>query len=246
MPIYKYFGHPAKYHGKPLLHILSNLKNFGVGRIIARSSFEKEPSHGDQPSFYRILWVQPMMEAQSVAGSVVAERVRRGVRYTEPVQLRDVAPVPDFKLVPRDLEQEYCKWDKVRDFNPEIDFVTEPKYYTMPPLLIVKTSLMERNHEESFLDIKLSSQKHKEIEIRIKKEFFQETESRFEGLASCNYSGQILDRFRVEEAGPVLAQLPEEPPMPSPAVGMRLYHWPDTSRRHKEDIRTEEHNTYFP
>ena len=257
MPIYKYFGHPAKYHGKPLLHILSNLKNFGVGRIIARSSFEKEPSHGDQPSFYRILWVQPMMEAQSVAGSVVAERVRRGVRYTEPVQLRDVAPVPDFKLVPRDLEQEYCKWDKVRDFNPEIDFVTEPKYYTMPPLLklLMERNLKERNetpHEESFVLPRYKTFKPKNMEVtplkgdRNKKEFFQETESRFEGVASYNYSEQILDRFRVAEAGPVLAQLPEEPPMPSPAVGMRLYHWPDTSRRHKEEVRTEEHDTFYP
>ena len=26
MPVYKYFGAPAKYHGKPLFHILSNLK----------------------------------------------------------------------------------------------------------------------------------------------------------------------------------------------------------------------------
>ena len=82
------------------------------------------------------------------------------------MQLRDVAPVPDFKLVPRDLEMEYCKRDKVRDLNPDIDFVTEPKYYTMPPLLKL---LMERNLKESmrplmknplsFLNIKLSSRK---------------------------------------------------------------------------------------
>ena len=77
MPVYKYFGHPAKYHGKPLFHILSNLKNFGVGRIITRSSYETEDKQVDiaGPSFYRILWVQPLMDQESLLGSVVAEKV---------------------------------------------------------------------------------------------------------------------------------------------------------------------------
>ena len=76
MPVYKYFGYPAKYHGKPLFHILSNLKNFGVGRIITRSSYETEdkPTVGG-PSFYRILWVQPLMDQESLLGSVIAEKV---------------------------------------------------------------------------------------------------------------------------------------------------------------------------
>ena len=75
MPVYKYFGHPAKYHGKPLFHILSNLKNFGVGRIITRSSYETEDKNVAGPSFYRILWVQPLMDQESLLGSVVAEKV---------------------------------------------------------------------------------------------------------------------------------------------------------------------------
>merc|ERR1712107_510723 len=80
IPVYKYFGNPAKYHGKPLFHILSNLKNFGVGRIITRSSFEAEAEHVDKPSFYRILWVQPLMDSKTEAGQVVAEKIRHGVR----------------------------------------------------------------------------------------------------------------------------------------------------------------------
>ena len=115
MPIYKYFGHPAKFHGKPLFHILSNLKNFGVGRIITRSSYETEETKSQAPSFYRILWVQPLMDKESLLGSVIAEKVgvivindqldveyfqvRNGIKYTEPVNLQDVAPAPDFKLI---------------------------------------------------------------------------------------------------------------------------------------------------
>ena len=75
MPVYKYFGFPAQHHGKPLFHILSNLKNFGVGRIITRSSYETEEKKVAGPSFYRILWVQPLMDQESLLGSVVAEKV---------------------------------------------------------------------------------------------------------------------------------------------------------------------------
>jgi len=259
MPIYKYFGKPAKYHGKPLFHILSNLKNFGVGRVIARSSFEAEPEHVDQPSFYRILWVQPLMDSKTEEGRVVAERVRHGVRYTQPVQLQEIASIPDFKLIAKDAEAEYCKWEKIRDFTPEVDYVTEPKYYTMPPLLklLMERNLKERNetpHQESFVLPHYKTYTAKNFELtdsgygrgREKSEEFQETLTRCEGTASHNYADLINEEFRVHDSISILDQLPEEPPMPTPAVGMRLYHWPDTSRRHKEDIRTEEHNTFFP
>ena len=73
MPVYKYFGHPVKHHGKPLFHILSNLKNFGQGRIVTRPSYQTED--GEAPSFYRILWVQPLMDRDNLLGSVVAEKV---------------------------------------------------------------------------------------------------------------------------------------------------------------------------
>jgi len=257
MPVYKYFGKPALYHGKPLFHILSNLKNFGVGRIISRSSFEAEPSHNEKPSFYRILWVQPLMDDKSLEGRVVAERVRHGIRYTQPVQLQEVAPVPDFRLVAKDAEAEYCQWDKVRDFSAELDIIPEPKHYSMPPLLklLMERNLKERNEtpgEESFLLPRYKTARPHNHEhtatpgSKYVKEYHQEHERRFEGTADYNYSDLISDDLKVTDHISILDQLPEEPPMPAPAVGMRLYHWPDTSRRHKEDIRTEEHNTIYP
>jgi len=259
MPVYKYFGTPAKYHGKPLFHILSNLKNFGVGRIIARSSFEAEVTHAEKPSFYRILWVQPLMDSGSEQGRVVAERVRNGVRYTQPVQLQEIAPIPDFKLVSKSEEESYCKWDKVRDYSAEIDVVTEPKYYTMPPLLklLMERNLKERNEipgEESFVLSHYKTYIKKDFELtesgnehwKPKREEFQETITKCEGTASHNYSDLIDGQFRVKNLDSILDQLPEEPPMPTPSIGMRLYKWPDTSKNHKEEIRTEEHNHFFP
>jgi len=257
MPVYKYFGHPAKYHGKPLFHILCNLKDFGKGRIVTRSVFEKEPSQSELPSFYRILWAQPLMDPNTVEGRVVAEKVRLGVRYTEPVDLASIAPVPDFRLVNRLDEAEYCKWEKLRDFSTDVDFVTEPKYFTVPPLLklLMERNMAERKEspgEESFLlpHYKTFTPKDKEVVTmpgdKSRVELHQETVTRCEGTASYQYGDSVSPSYCPDPDTDLLSLLPEEPPMPAPAVGMRLYRWPDSSRKHKEEVREEEHSLYFP
>ena len=82
---------------------------------------------------------------------------------------------------------------------------------------------------------------------RSRVEAHQETVTVCEGTASHSYSELIPAEWRAGADVPdILAQLPPEPPMPAPAVGMRLYHWPDSSRRHREEVRTDQHNTFYP
>jgi len=256
MPLYKYFGNPAIYHGKPLFHILCNLKDFGKGRIVTRTVF-KNDTDSDKPSFYRILWAQPLMDKNTLEGRVVAEKVRRGVRYTEPVDLADLAPVPDFRLVDRIEEEKFCKWDMLRDYSPDVDYVTEPKYFTLPPLLqlLMERNMTERKEtpvEDSFLLPHFKTYIPKNTEVlpglvnraKSRVELHQETVTRCEGVASYVYADNI-DKFLAPQDD-ILSDLPQEPPMPNPAVGMRLYRWPDSSRSHKEEPRTDEHNTFFP
>jgi len=254
MPVTQYFGHPARYHGKPLFHILCNLSQFGKGRIVTRSSYQAERQPGELPSFFRILWAQPLMEPSTLQGRVVAERVRKGVVYTEPVDLADVAPVPDFILIPRAEEQQYCQWEALRQFNAEgEDQVTEPAHFTLPPLLRL---LMERaggGAEPGLLPHHKTVQP-KNVELvdmgrgggRPRRLLHQETTTKCEGVASYSYGHRVEAGLSCSDPAPVLARLPSEPPMPNPAVGMRLYRWPDNTRNHKEERRTEEHNTYFP
>jgi len=146
MPIYQYFGHPARFHGKPLFHILSNLKNFGRGRIITRAGFKED----ENPSFYRVLFAQPLMDQKNEEGRVIVEKVRNGVKYTEPVDLSKIAPLPDFLLIPKDEENTFCKWSELRDYSVDKDYVSEPKYYAMPPLLKLYME-REMNKEELIL-----------------------------------------------------------------------------------------------
>lgn len=55
MPI-KYIGRTTDFKGKTLWEILGNLKNFGVGRVVVRSMFERYP----EPSFMKIVKVETL------------------------------------------------------------------------------------------------------------------------------------------------------------------------------------------
>eukprot|EP00088_Acartia_fossae_P011130 TRINITY_DN15596_c0_g1_i1.p1 TRINITY_DN15596_c0_g1~~TRINITY_DN15596_c0_g1_i1.p1 ORF type:complete len:225 (+),score=51.59 TRINITY_DN15596_c0_g1_i1:137-811(+) len=193
MPVYKYFGNPAKFHGKPLFHILSNLKNFGRGRIITRAGFKDE-----QPSFYRVLFAQPLMDTNSEEGRVIAEKVKNGVKYTEPVDLSKIAPLPDFILIPRDEEEQFCKWNEIREYSADKDYVVEPKYFTMPPLLRIymeremKNRGAETNQDSYLLPHYKTFQVKDTDELEEGKfEKYQETITRCEGTAPYRYDDLI-------------------------------------------------------
>lgn len=240
MPIYKYFGAPARYHGKSLFHIISNLKEFGRGRILTRASFSQD----EKPSFYRILFAQPLMDQKNEEGRAIVEKVRNGVRYTEPVDLSQIASLPDFILVPKHQEQEFCKWESLRDYSPEMDYVVEPKYYTMPPLLRLVMEREMRNRgeqptEEKFLlpHYKTFTSKNMDVLEREKVEKYQETITRCEGTANYSFADNVDRRYHYELGANCLAQLPEEAPRPGPEVGMRLYKipWSDQQKNNNKD-----------
>jgi len=248
MPVYKYFGHPAKYGGRPLMHLLCNLKGLGRGRVVSRLSEEAGASKA--PSFYRILWAQPLMDSESKEGRVVAEKVKEGVRYVEPVDISSIASMPDFRLVPKAEEEKFCRWSELRDFCPSVDKVVEPKYFSAPPLL----QLLEPSGEEVLLPhFKTFRAKDREVvrlpgEAREREVLHQETVTECEGTASYSYSSVVAQGTAWPTSPELLAQLPEEPPYPKPVVGMRLHKpiFDDLFKRAKEEVRTEEHDTFFP
>ena len=80
---YIYVGLEPIHHGRKLLKLLCNLKNFGQGRIVYRCDEQNNP----EPSFYKILLAQPEMDDKFEDGRVVVEQVQRGVRFTKPINL---------------------------------------------------------------------------------------------------------------------------------------------------------------
>lgn len=55
---YVYVGRRNFYIGKTLWELCSNLKNFGVGRIVYQNKFQRYP----EPSYYKILKVAALPE----------------------------------------------------------------------------------------------------------------------------------------------------------------------------------------
>ena len=191
---YVYVGHPSIYHGKKLFRLLSQLKNCGQGRIIYRSTEQEHP----EPSFYRILLAQPEMDSKLEKGRVVAERIFRGKRRLEPFNLSEEAQFPDFKLVPKDQEDEFCRWNEVQDYVHEIDAEVRPKAYEMPPLLKLYVERNRKNLCESAENLVIPAEK------------VHEGEHRLEDKIESNHLGQYLtDKFATHSDFEV-ARVPKE------------------------------------
>lgn len=59
---YVFVGKRNYFFGKRLWEIVGNLKNFGVGRILVRSKFERYP----EVSYVRIIRAEPLMDDVSM------------------------------------------------------------------------------------------------------------------------------------------------------------------------------------
>ena len=55
---YVYVGKRNFFLGKTLWEIVGNLQNFGVGRMLVRSKFERYP----EVTYYRIVKANPLMD----------------------------------------------------------------------------------------------------------------------------------------------------------------------------------------
>lgn len=58
----KLIGRTTDFKGKPLWEIVGNLKNFGVGRIVARNMFQRYP----ESSYMKIVKVDAVPQPKEV------------------------------------------------------------------------------------------------------------------------------------------------------------------------------------
>ncbi|XP_075225016.1 mitochondrial ribosomal protein S34 [Lycorma delicatula] len=114
----KYIGRTNDFSGKTLWEILGNLKNFGVGRLVQRNMFNRYP----EPSYFKIVKVEALPvptpeddpdlkrrkyfhydKSQRKVRTWV-EKVFRGRKYPELIEMESVTYKPDFRLIPRSEE----------------------------------------------------------------------------------------------------------------------------------------------
>lgn len=151
---YKLVGRTTLFRGKRLWEIIGHLKNFGEGRMVVRSTFEKYP----EPTFYRIVLARPEMDTgrphmdeDNMKGEVLVEKVFRGVHYGV-INMSKVAYKPDFRLVHRHEEARYI--EAFRNHKPaDVDIVSP--VMDMPPFL--KMVAERDGHAARELKLKIGS-----------------------------------------------------------------------------------------
>ncbi|XP_052860872.1 uncharacterized protein LOC128267948 [Anopheles cruzii] len=125
MSTIKYIGRTNDFRGKTLWEIVGNLKNFGVGRVVVRSMFERYP----EPSFMRIVKVEALPDEKPERKvRVTVEKTFRGRTYPKLVEVESTSYKADYRLLAKHEEKSYCKLVERQEkiFPREIE---------LPPLL---------------------------------------------------------------------------------------------------------------
>ncbi|OQR67145.1 hypothetical protein BIW11_13696 [Tropilaelaps mercedesae] len=125
MPRIQYVGYPSRYHGKHLMMLLLKLKNFGVGRLVTRYTYNKYP----EPTFYVIKKVQPYMDDENKWANVWVDTYFRGTIGPRD-ELLEQSYVPDYRLVPKDEEK--ALFDQITG-KPKVQLLPREKEFS--PLL---------------------------------------------------------------------------------------------------------------
>ncbi|XP_026804812.1 uncharacterized protein LOC113548236 [Rhopalosiphum maidis] len=142
----KLIGRTTNLYGKTLWEILGNLRTTGVGRLVTRNSYDRY----EEPSFFKVLSVEPTAQIEDKARKVIvhAEKIFRGKRYKEPVEIYSVSYKPDYRLIPKDEEQLW--WDRLANCKPREKFV--PGSIELPPLMRL---VLERDNKDSNIKLPL-------------------------------------------------------------------------------------------
>ncbi|XP_022667226.1 uncharacterized protein LOC111252887 [Varroa destructor] len=139
MPRIQYIGNPSTLHGKHLMRILTNLKDFGIGRLVTRSLYDKYP----EPSFYVIKKVHPYMDDENIWAKVWVDKYYRGTIGPRDMLLQK-SMIPDYRLIPK--EEEKALFDKITG-KPRVQIL--PRQKEFPPLLkmVIERDLRARGIE---------------------------------------------------------------------------------------------------
>ncbi|CAG9087952.1 unnamed protein product [Plutella xylostella] len=140
--VIKYVGRTTDFKGKTLWEIVGSLKNFGVGRVVVRSVFNRYP----EPTFMKIVKVETCPDEERRKVRVWVEKTFRGRKLPTLTEIHRTSYKPDYQLVPKNEEAKYLQVDKVHDY-PE---VVLPNSIEMPPLM---KKFIEKDHEKKGLEI---------------------------------------------------------------------------------------------
>ncbi|CAG9561144.1 unnamed protein product [Danaus chrysippus] len=138
--VIKYVGRTTNFKGKTLWEIVGSLKNYGVGRIIVRSVFNRYP----EPSFMKIVKVETCPDEERRRVRVWVEKTFRGRKSPQLTEIYRTSYKPDYNLIPKD--EEYKFLEAVKSNESEVIL---PNTIEMPPLM---KRFIVKDHEKKGLE----------------------------------------------------------------------------------------------
>uniref|UniRef100_A0A915HN85 Uncharacterized protein n=1 Tax=Romanomermis culicivorax TaxID=13658 RepID=A0A915HN85_ROMCU len=127
MPLIRYIGNrDILANGKGLLETLTQLKNFGVGRMVTKNEWQRR--WPDQPSYCIVKKVECEMDRWLRFGKVYGDFVYRG-KPMGVIEFSHALDRADWRLIHKHDEENFRKCDKPFDGRKI------PKNLPLPPLL---------------------------------------------------------------------------------------------------------------
>ncbi|XP_041986233.1 28S ribosomal protein S34, mitochondrial [Aricia agestis] len=139
--IIKYVGRTTDFRGKTLWEIIGRLKDYGVGRIVVRSVFERYP----EPSFMRIVKVETCPDEERRRVRVWVEKTFRGYTHDKLTEIYRTSYKPDYKLIPKHEEEKLI--NSITNKHHFSDVIL-PNKIEMPPLM---KEFIVKDHERKGL-----------------------------------------------------------------------------------------------
>ncbi|XP_034831338.1 uncharacterized protein mRpS34 [Maniola hyperantus] len=140
-PVIKYVGRTTNFKGKTLWEIVGSLKNYGVGRLIVRSVFERYP----EPSFMKIVKVETCPHEERRRVRVWVEKTFRGRTLPKLTEIYRTSYKPDYKLISKDEEAQL-----LQSTDHKRTEVILPNTVEMPPLM---RKFIVKDHEKKGLEV---------------------------------------------------------------------------------------------
>ncbi|XP_049874014.1 uncharacterized protein LOC126372349 [Pectinophora gossypiella] len=138
-----YVGRTTDFKGKTLWEIVGSLKNFGVGRIVRRSVFQRYP----EPSFMKIVKVETCPDEERRRVRVWVEKTFRGYKLPNVTEIYRTSYKPDYQLVPKNEEAKLLDSVEKEHYFPEQIL---PRTIEMPPLM---KKFIVKDHEKKGLEV---------------------------------------------------------------------------------------------
>ncbi|KAK3861704.1 hypothetical protein Pcinc_032363 [Petrolisthes cinctipes] len=150
---YVLVGRTHSFYGRRLWEIVGHLKDFGAGRMVVRSRFERYP----EPCFFRIVSAEPDFDTgrphkdeDNMNGKVLVEKIFRGKNYGV-IDISESAYKTDYRLIHKHEEAKYLH---ALETCPPRQINILPRTVEMPPLL--KMVAEREGHERTVLTMETS------------------------------------------------------------------------------------------